>query len=271
MIDKYIKTKEYIESQIKNETPTIGLILGSGLGTLTEEIINPIYMEYKDIPNFPISTVEGHKGRLVIGQLEGKMVIAMDGRFHYYEGYELEEVTFPIRVMKLIGVEKLIITNAAGGLRKDLTAGKLMLIKDHINMTGNNPLIGKNIDEFGPRFPDMSSAYDKELIELANKVAKALGIELKEGIYTGIAGPYYYSKAELRMLIKIGGDAIGMSTVPETIIANHTGIRVLGISCITDSANPDIMHSPNHDEIVKVAEKTKPIFIKLVKEIINKM
>ncbi|TCK86804.1 purine-nucleoside phosphorylase [Natranaerovirga hydrolytica] len=269
MIEKYKESAKWIKEKIKNELPELGLVLGSGLGTLANEIKNPIELEYKEIPNFPVSTVEGHDGKLVFGELEGKKVLAMKGRFHYYEGYTMEQVTFPIRIMKLIGIKNIILTNAAGGLRKDLKAGSLMLINDHINFTGDNPLIGENLDEFGVRFPDMSEAYNKDLRSIVKNVAKDNNIDLKEGVYVGISGPTYSSKAELRMLINIGGDAIGMSTVPETIIANHSGINVIGISCITDCANPEIMHSPTHEEIVKVAEETRPIFIKLVKKIIQ--
>jgi purine-nucleoside phosphorylase len=268
MIDKYLEATEYIKNQI-SITPEIGLVLGSGLGTLADEILEATYIEYKDIPNFPISTVEGHAGRLVLGELEGKKVMAMQGRFHFYEGYSMEEVTFPIRVMKLLGVKQIILTNAAGGLTEGLGAGSLMLINDHINFTGTNPLIGKNIEEFGPRFPDMSEAYEKSLIQIAKEIAERENIHLEEGVYAGISGPNYFSKAELRMLIKIGANAIGMSTVPEAIIAKHANMKVLGISCITDSANPDVMHAPSHEEIVKVAEKTRPIFIHLVKNIIK--
>lgn len=265
---QYREAECYIRSQL-NEIPDIGLVLGSGLGTLADQIVNPTIIDYKDIPNFPISTVEGHAGRLVIGQLEGKNVIAMQGRFHYYEGYTMQEVTFPIRVMKLIGVQKLILTNAAGGLTENLMAGSLMLITDHINFTGDNPLIGPNVDEFGPRFPDMSEAYNKALVKLAKEVAEKEGIELEEGIYAGVSGPNYFSKAELRMLIRLGANAIGMSTVPEAMVAGHASMKVIGISCITDSANPDKMHSPTHEEIVKVAEQMRPKFIQLIKGIIK--
>lgn len=261
-------------SFIKDKTsvvPEIGLILGSGLGSLANEIEDAVAIEYKDIPYFPESTVEGHEGRLVIGKLEGKVVMAMQGRFHYYEGYPLDEVTFPIRVMQVIGVEKLIVTNAAGGLRADLVPGSLMIIKDHINMMIPNPLIGPNDTDFGVRFPDMSQAYNEGLISLAQKVAKKEGIKVSEGIYTPISGPSYSTKAELRMLIMLGADVVGMSTVPEVIVANHGGIDVLGITCVTDSANPDAMSAPSHEEIVKVANEVKPKFIRLVRGIIQEI
>ncbi|MGO1651958.1 purine-nucleoside phosphorylase, partial [Senegalia sp. (in: firmicutes)] len=206
------QTKDFIEEKINIE-PKIGLILGSGLGTLANEIENPVKIKYEDIPNFPISTVEGHEGQLVIGKLEGKLVIAMQGRFHYYEGYSMNEITFPVRIMKALGVETIIVTNACGGMNKELYPGALMIINDHINFMGDNPLIGKNFEELGPRFPDMSHAYDKDLINITKKVGEDLNIELKSGIYAAISGPYYFSRAELKMLRAIGGDTIGMSTV----------------------------------------------------------
>lgn len=263
-------TSSFIRERI-DFVPQIGLILGSGLGTLADEIKNPVIIDYKDIPNFPVSTVEGHEGKLVLGELEGKKVMAMQGRFHYYEGYSLQEVTFPVRVMKALGIQMLLVTNACGGMNKDLYPGALMLIEDHINFIGDNPLIGHNYDELGPRFPDMSSAYDKELIKLAEEVGKKLNIETKKGVYAAISGPYYFSRAELRMLRKVGGDTIGMSTVPEVIVARHTGLRVLGISCVTDMAIADEIVSISHEEVVKVANETRPKFIKLVKGILNEV
>lgn len=270
LLDKIKETSEYL-SQITDFKPEIGLILGSGLGTLANEIENPIAIDYKDIPNFPISTVEGHEGRLVLGILEGKKVIAMQGRFHYYEGYSMEEVTFPVRVMKSIGVEMIIVTNACGGMDKKLYPGALMIIEDHINFTGDNPLIGPNFEELGPRFPDMSTAYDKELIKIAHSVGKKLDIETEQGIYAAISGPYFFSRAELRMLRRIGGDVIGMSTVPEVIVARHMGLRVLGISCVTDMAIADEIVSISHEEVIEVANKTRPKFIKLVRGILSEV
>lgn len=264
------ETSSYIRERI-NFVPQIGLILGSGLGTLADEIKNPVVFDYKDIPNFPISTVEGHEGKLVLGELEGKKVIAMQGRFHYYEGYSMQEVTLPVRVMKALGIQMLLVTNACGGMNKELYPGALMIIEDHINFMGDNPLIGHNYDELGPRFPDMSSAYDKELIKLAEKVGTKLNIETKKGVYAAISGPYYFSRAELRMLRKIGGDTIGMSTVPEVIVARHAGLRVLGISCVTDMAIADEIVSISHEEVVQVANETRPKFIRLVKGILNEV
>lgn len=270
LLDKIKETSEHL-SQITDFKPEVGLILGSGLGTLANEIENPIAIDYKDIPNFPVSTVVGHEGRLVLGMLEGKKVIAMQGRFHYYEGYSMEEITFPVRVMKSIGVEMIIVTNACGGMDKKLYPGALMIIEDHINFTGDNPLIGPNFEELGPRFPDMSTAYDKELIEIAHNIGKKLDIETEQGIYAAISGPYFFSRAELRMLRRIGGDVIGMSTVPEVIVARHMGLRVLGISCVTDMAIADEIVSISHEEVIEVANRTRPKFIKLVKGILSEV
>lgn len=270
LLKKVQEAKNYILSQT-TVVPKIGLILGSGLGTLAEEVQNPIIIDYKDIPHFPVSTVEGHAGQLVIGELENKAVVVMKGRFHYYEGYSMQEVTFPVRVMQAIGVQLLLVTNACGGLNPKLHPGALMLINDHINFTGSNPLIGPNYNEFGPRFPDMSSAYDKDLIQLAQRVGEKLAIETYEGVYIAISGPYYLSKAELRMIIGLGADTVGMSTVPEVIVARHGGLKVLGISCVTDMAIPDQLVSISHEEVMAVANKTKPKFINLVKGILNEV
>lgn len=269
-LQKINEAKEYLLKRI-NIKPAIGLILGSGLGDLADEIDNAIVIDYSDIPNFPVSTVEGHAGKLVIGQLEGKEVVAMQGRFHYYEGYSMQEITFPVRVMAAIGVKTLIVTNACGGLSPQLYPGALMIISDHINFMGDNPLIGKNEGELGPRFPDMSHAYDVELRELAHRVGRDLGIETHEGVYLAISGPNYFAKAELRMIIKLGADTIGMSTIPEVIVANHGGLKVLGISCVTDMAIPDSLESISHQQVMEMANKTKPKFIGLVKGILKEV
>ncbi|WP_026894082.1 purine-nucleoside phosphorylase [Clostridiisalibacter paucivorans] len=270
LIEKIKETENFLKDRVDFK-PDIGLILGSGLGTLANEIESPIILKYEEIPNFPISTVEGHEGKLYFGYLEGKKVVAMQGRFHYYEGYTMKEVTFPVRVMKSLGIEMLLVTNACGGMNKELYPGALMLIEDHINFMGYNPLIGTNYNELGPRFPDMSRAYDSELISLAERVAQNLEIEVKKGVYAAVSGPYYFSRAELRMLRNIGGDTIGMSTVPEVIVANHSKIKVLGISCITDMAIADEIESISHEQVVEVANKTRPKFIKLVKGILNEV
>ena len=270
LLVKLEETKKYLLDNIK-ECPKIGLILGSGLGTLADEIEDGIVIDYKDIPHFPVSTVEGHAGQLVIGKLMGKQVIAMKGRFHYYEGYSMKEVTFPVRVMKAIGVELLLVTNACGGLNPNLYPGALVVINDHINMTGNNPLIGPNYPELGPRFPDMSDAYDKELIGLVHRVGKKIGVETHEGVYVSISGPTYSSKAESKMFQFIGADTIGMSTVPEVIVAKHSGMRVIGISCVTDMAIFEGTETISHEQVMAVADKTRPKFINLVKSVINEV
>lgn len=268
LIEKINAAADYIRSR-SGVAPKIGLILGSGLGNLADEVSDAVRIDYGDIPHFPVSTVEGHAGRLVIGDLEGKSVAAMQGRFHFYEGYSMEEVTFPVRVMRALGVEILIVTNACGGLRDFLYPGALMFIRDHINFTGSNPLMGHNYDELGPRFPDMSHAYDPALIALGKSVAKELDIDTQEGIYTACSGPYYLSKAELAMVRTFGSDTIGMSTVPEVIVAVHGGMRCLGISCITDMAIPEQLESIGHEQVVEVAARTRPKFIKLVSGIVK--
>lgn len=251
--------------------PKIGLILGSGLGVLAEEIENAVKIPYEAIPQFPVSTVEGHAGQLVIGTLEGKEVVAMQGRFHYYEGYSLHKVTFPVRVMKEIGVNTLIVTNAAGGVNENYSPGNLMIIRDHINNTGTNPLIGPNDEELGVRFPDMSQAYSPQLRQLAKEVANRLNIKVHEGIYVGNTGPTYETPAEIRMFRYLGGDAVGMSTVPEVIVARHAELEVLGISCISNMA-AGILDTPlSHEEVIETTEKVKEQFSRLVKEIISSM
>jgi len=270
ILDKVRQAKEHIESEITVK-PQVGLILGSGLGTLADEIKNPIVLEYDEIPHFPVSTVEGHAGNLVIGELEGKIVVAMKGRFHYYEGYSMQEVTFPVRVMNALGIDHLIVTNACGGLNPKLYPGALMIINDHINFTGDNPLIGPNFEEFGPRFPDMSNAYNKDLIKLAHSVSKGLDVETFEGVYISISGPNYLSKAELNMMINFGADTVGTSTVPEVIVGNHMGMKILGISCVTDMAIPTELESISHAQVMEVANKTRPKFISLVKGILNEV
>lgn len=263
-------TVEFLRNKI-SITPEIGLILGSGLGVLAEEIKNPTFIPYHEIPGFPTSTVEGHAGQLVIGELEGKQVITMQGRFHYYEGYSLEKVTFPVRIMKELGVKSLIVTNAAGGINEAFQAGDLMLITDQINNMGDNPLIGPNDSTHGVRFPDMSSAYNKSYIALAKQIAKRNNITLQEGVYVGNTGPSYETPAEIRMLRFLGGDAVGMSTVPEVIVARHCNIEVLGISCISNMAAGILDQPLTHDEVIETTEKVKANFLMLVKEIVNEM
>lgn len=270
LIKRINETVNYIKKQTNFE-PEIGLILGSGLGVLADEIEDAINISYEDIPNFPVSTIEGHKGQLVIGSLSGKMVIAMQGRFHYYEGYSQKEVTFPVRVMKALGIEKLIVTNAAGGVNTDFNPGDLMLINDHINFMSDNPLMGKNNDLLGTRFPDMSEAYSKDLIEKARKVAKELKIEIKQGVYIGFSGPCYETPAEVRMARILGGDAVGMSTVPEVIVANHALIKVLGISCITNMACGILPQPLSHDEVIETTNLVQSNFLSLVRKIVEEI
>lgn len=256
----FIREKGVVEIEI-------GLILGSGLGELGDEVENAIQIPYETIPNFPTSTVEGHAGQLVYGTLGGKKVLAMQGRFHYYEGYSLEMVTFPVRVMKALGIHSVIVTNAAGGLNLDFTPGELMLITDQINFTGVNPLIGPNDNEMGVRFTDMSQAYDKEYQEIVRNVAKEMNLDLKEGVYMGFTGPTYETPAEIKMARVIGADAVGMSTVPEVIVARHSGLRVIGVSCITNLA-AGMQASLNHAEVVETTERVKESFKTLVKNIL---
>ncbi len=264
------EAKTYIESKLSTQ-PAIGLILGSGLGILADEIDEATVIPYGEIPGFPTSTVAGHKGQLVIGMLEGKQVVAMQGRFHFYEGYDMELVTLPVRVMKAIGVQELIVTNAAGGVNDTFSAGDLMLIKDHINNFGTNPLIGPNLEEMGTRFPDMSEAYSKKHQTLAQSIADKLGISLQTGVYVGNTGPSYETPAEVRMLRILGGDAVGMSTVPEVIVAKHCEMNVLGLSCISNMAAGILDQPLHHDEVIETTEKVKADFLELVKGIVKEM
>ncbi|SES81826.1 purine-nucleoside phosphorylase [Oceanobacillus limi] len=268
MDQKLIKEASNFIQEKLSVKPTLGLILGSGLGVLGEEIENPTKISYKDIPHFPESTVSGHKGQLVIGTLEGKQVIAMQGRFHYYEGYTMQQVTFPVRVMKELGIDSIIVTNAAGGINETFEPGNLMVIADHINNMGSNPLIGPNDDQLGARFPDMSKVYDREYIELAVNSAKELGLEIQQGVYVGNTGPVYETPAEVRMLRTLGGDAVGMSTVPEVIVAGHAGIRVLGISCISNMAAGILDQPLTHQEVIETTEQVREDFLRFVKKII---
>lgn len=253
------------------DSPRIGLILGSGLGVLADEIENPVKIPYNEIPNFPVSTVEGHAGQLVFGTLKGAKVVAMQGRFHFYEGYSLEKVTSPVRVMKELGVETLIVTNAAGGINESFEAGDLMLITDHINNMGTNPLIGPNDSNIGVRFPDMSVSYDGKLRDIAKNSANELNIKLQEGVYVGNTGPSYETPAEVRALRTLGGDAVGMSTVPEVIVAKHAGLNVLGISCISNMASGILDQPLSHDEVIETTEKVRANFLNLVKNIVWKI
>jgi purine-nucleoside phosphorylase len=251
--------------------PRIGLILGSGLGGLASEVENAVTIPYHQIPHFPASTVIGHAGQLVIGTLSKQPVVVMQGRFHLYEGHSMETVTFPIRVLKELGVEMLFITNAAGGINKDFQPGDLMVIEDHVNMMGRNPLVGPNDEQLGPRFPDMSQAYDPELSKLAEDVATKQGFQLQKGVYVGVLGPSYETPAEIRMFGKLGCDAVGMSTVPEVIVARHAGIRVLGISCISNMAAGILPQPLSHEEVMETGERVKEKFARLIRGILQEV
>ena len=270
-IEDLDRIADEIRSRISIQ-PGIGLILGSGLGALSESVQEPTIIPYHDLPGWPISTVEGHAGELVIGTLEGKEVLVMNGRIHFYEGYEMSQVTLPIRVMQRLGIKIILVTNAAGGVNQDFEPGNPMLITDHLNllgMAGVNPLRGPNLEEFGTRFPDMSQPYDKDLIELAKKVAKDLGITLYEGIYVCLAGPTFETPADLRFLLNAGVDAVGMSTVPEVIVANHGGQRVLGISGITNSSNLYGEAETTHEEVIETGKILAPKMMDLIRGVLR--
>ncbi len=267
--DRILLVTKAIQEHIPHK-PDMLLILGSGLGGLVESLREPVSIPYKNLPDFPITTVEGHEGQLVGGYLGNKYVIAMRGRFHYYEGYKMEELVFPIQAIRRLGAETLIVTNAAGIVNRDYKPGELMLIEDHINMTGRNPLRGPNDDEFGPRFPDMTEAYDRELRMLAKKCAVEQGILLHAGIYVGTPGPSYETPAEIRMIRYLGGDAVGMSTVPEVIVANHCGMRVLGISCLTNYGAGMREERLNHEDSMAVSAKSGTNFTRLLLAIVEK-
>jgi purine-nucleoside phosphorylase len=251
--------------------PEIGLILGSGLGVLGDELEDAVTIPYEDIPHFPVSTVEGHAGELLIGKLQGRSVVLMRGRFHMYEGYEPERTALPVRVMKALGVTTLLVTNAAGGVNLGYKPGNLMLISDHINMTGRNPLIGPNDNALGVRFPDMSDAYSSRLRKIAKETAAELGFAVQEGVYVGLLGPNYETPAEIRMLRTLGVDAVGMSTVSEVIVARHSGIEVLGISCISNMAAGILDQPLSHEEVMETTEQVKEQFLSLVLSVIPKM
>lgn len=268
LTEKIKMATDFLTEKI-NIHPQIGFILGSGLGVLADKIENPQMIQYSEIPHFPKSTVYGHAGELVFGDFQGKKVVAMKGRFHFYEGYPLGEVTFPVRVMKALGVETLIVTNAAGGANPNFEPGDLMIIEDHINLSNHNPLIGPNDEKFGVRFPDMSQAYDKSFIELAEKIAKDLNIDIKKGVYTFFSGPTYETPAEIRMVQKLGGDAVGMSTVPEVIVAIHAGLQVLGISCITNMASGILDQPLNHEEVIETTVRVKEKFLNYLTHIVK--
>lgn len=251
--------------------PELGIVLGSGLGALADDIERAGVVLYAEIPHFPRATVPGHAGELVLGLLEGKRVAALRGRVHFYEGYTMQEVVFPVRVLWELGCRTLLVSNAAGGLNREWRAGDLMVISDHINFQGTNPLIGPNDERLGPRFPDMSQAYDPELIGLAERCAVDERIVLRRGVYVAVTGPSYETPAELRMLRMLGADAVGMSTVPEVIAARHLGMRVLGITAITDMATGEVVQPVTHEEVLRVARELEPRFVRLVRRIVREM
>ena len=267
---KISETKSAIQKQVSIR-PSVGIILGTGLGELVKEIKNKKSIPYDELPNFPVSAVQSHENQLVFGRIGQKRVVAMQGRFHYYEGYSMKDITFPVRVMKALGIRTLVVSNASGGMNPQFSGGDLMLITDHINLMGDNPLIGPNNEGLGPRFPDMIEPYDGRLIELVEKVALQERIPVKRGVYVAISGPNLETRAEYRFLRMIGADAVGMSTVPEVIVAVHAGLRVLGISCITDECLPDALKPVDIDMILKVAAEAEPKLSRLISTTIKSM
>lgn len=265
--DKLMESAEYIRERIK-EAPTIGVILGSGLGGLVDVMEDRTVIPYAEIPNFPQSHVAGHAGNLVVGRIGREVVAAMQGRFHFYEGFEMKEVAYPVYVMKLLGVESLIVTNACGGINRSFAPGDLMLLTDYINMLGTNPLVGPNDERLGVRFPDMSEPYSHELMEKAVRAANQLGIACKKGVYAIFSGPCYETAAEIRAYERLGADAIGMSTVPETIVANYLGMKVLGIACITNMATGIAKEKHTHEEVVRIANESSERLCDWVKRLL---
>lgn len=262
------ETVKFLQKEYKH-TPTVGIVLGSGLGNFVNEIHIEKEVPYADIPNFPVSTVEGHSGKLIFGKLGGKTVVAMAGRFHYYEGYSPQEVVYPIRVMKLLGVETLLLSNAAGGVNTSYKVGDIMIIKDHISFFTPNPLIGKNIAEFGPRFPDMSEPYKRQLIQKAKEIASHNQFDIKEGVYVAVTGPTFETRAEYKLIHTIGGDVVGMSTVQESITANHMGMQVFAISIITDIGIRDDDNIITHEEVLQAAKEAEPKLATIFKELVE--
>ncbi len=269
LMENLKESASYIRDQVGHAKIDIAIVLGSGLGALADEIEYPVIIDYKDIPHFPRSTVEGHKGRLVVGNLEGKRIAAMQGRFHYYEGWSMDEVVYPIRTFKVLGIDNLFLTNAAGCVNTSWQAGDLMLITDHIKLIQDNPCRGENIDELGPRFFDMTKVYSPELLEVARKASKTTGIDVREGVYMLFTGPSFETKAEVRFARLSGADANGMSTVPEAIAAAHMGMKTLGISCMTNMAAGILDQPLNHQEVIETGNRVKDKFSRLVKEIIR--
>lgn len=269
MLEKINQSAAFITEKTKFK-PEIGIILGTGLGGLVREIQAEHILEYQNIPNFPLSTVEGHQGRLILGTLSGKKVVAMQGRFHYYEGYTMQEVTFPVRVMKQLGIQYLIVSNASGGVNPNFEIGDIMIINDHINLIPN-PLIGKNYPELGPRFPDMSEPYDKALIAKAEQIAQRLGIKVQKGVYVGVTGPTLETPAEYVYFRNIGGDTVGMSTTPEVIVARHMNIPCFAISIITDLGVPGKIVKVTHEDVQHIASQSEPKMTQIIKELVKEI
>jgi purine-nucleoside phosphorylase len=267
MLNQIHETAEYLKKRT-GATPQVGIILGTGLGGLVNEIAIDFTVPYEEIPHFPVSTVEGHSGKLIFGSLGGKKVLAMQGRFHYYEGYDMKQVTFPVRVMKALGINDLVVSNASGGVNASYEIGDLMILNDHINQFPTNPLIGKNYPELGPRFPDMSDVYDKQLVAKAKAIAIANGIRVQEGVYVGLSGPCLETPAEYNYVRAIGGDAVGMSTVPEVIVGRHGGMRCFAISIITDLGVPGRIVKVTHQDVIDVASVAEPKMTLIMKELV---
>lgn len=270
MIEKIKETGNYIRSVANGPIPTTAIILGTGLGALVDHIENKQYIPYSSIPNFPVSTVEGHSGNLIFGTLGNRPVMAMQGRFHFYEGYDMKTVTFPVRVMKELGIKTLFVSNAAGGMNPEFRVGDLMVITDHINLFPEHPLRGKNYKELGTRFPDMSEAYSRRLIESAMSIAEEKGIRLMHGVYVGTQGPTFETPAEYRYFHIIGGDAVGMSTVPEVIVARHAGIEVFGVSVITDLGVEGVVEKVSHEDVQKAANAAQPKMMEIMTELVKR-
>ncbi|MBO4956178.1 MAG: purine-nucleoside phosphorylase [Muribaculaceae bacterium] len=269
MLDTIKQTADFIRSKV-TEMPSTAIILGTGLGALVDHIDDKVYIPYASIPNFPVSTVEGHSGNLIFGRLGTKPVLAMQGRFHYYEGYDMKQVTFPVRVMKELGIETLFVSNAAGGMNKEFRVGDIMIITDHINTFPENPLRGKNDNRLGPRFPAMTEAYSHKLIALADEIAAEKGIRVMHGVYVGVTGPTFETPAEYEYYRIIGGDAVGMSTVPEVIVANHAGMKVFGVSVITDLGGKDVTEVPTHEDVQLAAQAAQPKMMEIMRELVSR-
>jgi len=271
LLNSIYTASDFIRQELSNRQPEVAMVLGSGLGALAESIEAPVSIDYSDIPHFPVSTVPGHAGRIVFGILEGKSVLVFQGRFHYYEGYSMDEVVLPVRIMVRLGIKTLILTNAAGGINTAFIPGDLMCLSDHIKLTGLSPLRGPNIDEFGPRFNDMSDAYSGELRKILHQAADTTGVSIKEGVYAYMTGPSFETPAEIRMLRNLGADAVGMSTVPEVIAAAHAGLKVLAISTITNMAAGILDQPLSHEEVMETGQRVKDKLLALIREVLRQI